>query len=178
MADHAKDSHCSFCGHSFPSAAGWPRSCAACGRTTYRNPLPVAVALQPVRDAAGTGLVVVRRSIEPSRGELALPGGFVDVGETWQRAVVRELAEETRIVADPDDVRLADVLTAAAGHLLVFGLLPVREAAALLPSAPTDETSGWQLLHGPAELGFPLHTEASAAWFAGTYDADPRHRTG
>ncbi len=167
MADHAQDSHCAFCGRPFPPDAGWPRACAGCGRTTYRNPLPVAVALQPVRDAAGTALVVVRRAIEPSRGRLALPGGFVDFGESWQQAVVRELAEETRIAADPDAVRLADVLSDTAGHLLVFGLLPVRDAAELPAPAPTDETDGWQLLHAPAELGFPLHTRAAAAWFAG-----------
>ena len=169
MADHAQHSHCSSCGNPFPSDAGWPRACPGCGRTTYRNPLPVAVALQPVRDASGTGLVVVRRSIEPSRGRLALPGGFVDVGETWQQAVARELAEETRILADPEEVRLADVLTDLAGHLLVFGLLPERPAAELLPPRPTDETDGWQLIPVPTELGFPLHTQAAAAWFAGRY---------
>jgi ADP-ribose pyrophosphatase YjhB (NUDIX family) len=166
MADHAKDSHCSFCGHPFAPDAGWPRACAACGRTTYRNPLPVAVALQPVRDPHGTGLVVVRRAIEPSKGLLALPGGFVDVGESWQQAVVRELLEETRIVADAADVTLAGVRTDLAGHLLVFGLLPATQAAELPPAAPTDETEGWQLLREPVELGFPLHTEAAAEWFA------------
>lgn len=167
MADHAKDSHCSHCGHAFAPDAGWPRTCAACHRTSYRNPLPVAVALQPVRDASGTGLVVVRRSIEPARGRIALPGGFVDHGETWQNAVVRELAEETRIHAAPDDVTLADVLTDLEGHLLVFGLLPVREAAELPVPEPTDETDGWELVHAPTELGFPLHTQAANRWFTG-----------
>lgn len=165
MADIAKDSHCSHCGHAFSPDPGWPRTCAACGRTTYRNPLPVAVALLPVRDHAGTGLAVIRRTIEPSKGELALPGGFIDHGESWQQAVVRELAEETRIPADPADVTLADVLTDLNGHLLVFGLLPAREAAELPASAATNETDGWELIHRPTELGFPLHTQAATAWF-------------
>lgn len=177
MAELAKDSHCSSCGHAHLPDAGWPRTCTACGHTFYRNPLPVAVALQPVSDAGGTGLMVVRRTIEPSRGRIALPGGFIETGESWQQAVVRELVEETRVVADPAAVTLADVLTDPAGHLLVFGLLPPRDAAQLPPSAPTDETEGWQLLREPAELGFPLHTEAAAGWFSGRYGDSPRTRT-
>ena len=42
---------CSFCGMRFPEDAGRPRCCPACGNTTYRNPLPVAVALVPVEGA-------------------------------------------------------------------------------------------------------------------------------
>ncbi|MEU8352015.1 hypothetical protein AB0C60_21895, partial [Streptomyces sp. NPDC048845] len=40
-----QDSHCAYCGAAFPEGAAWPRRCARCGNTSYRNPLPVAVAL-------------------------------------------------------------------------------------------------------------------------------------
>ncbi|MFC4031553.1 NUDIX domain-containing protein [Streptomyces polygonati] len=173
-----KDSHCSSCGTPFPAGAGWPRTCSTCGTVTYRNPLPVAVALLPVRDAAGTALVVIRRTIEPRLGRLALPGGFIDHGESWEHAVVRELAEETGILAPAGDVSLAEALTdEPGGYLLLFGLLPEREAAALPPSRPTDETDGYQLLRAPVELGFELHSQAVRRWFAGDYDASPRTRT-
>lgn len=173
-----RDSHCSACGARYPAGTGWPRQCAACGSSAYRNPLPVAVALIPVRDAAGTALVVIRRTIEPSRGLLALPGGFMDVGESWQQAVVRELAEETGIRAEAAEVTLADALTdEAGGYLLLFGLLPERPAAALPPSVATNETEGHQLLRAPEELGFPLHTLAVGRWFAGGYPCAPRTRT-
>ncbi|CAG7620236.1 NUDIX domain-containing protein [Actinacidiphila bryophytorum] len=176
-AHPARNSHCSACGNRYPDGAGWPRRCPACGTVAYRNPLPVAVALLPVRGPQGTGLVVIRRTIEPSRGELALPGGFIDHGESWEQAVVRELAEETGIAAAASDVVLADALTdEAGGYLLLFGLLPQRDAAELPPSAATDETEGHQLLQGPQELGFPLHTLAAGRWFAGRYDV-PRART-
>lgn len=168
MPAQLRDSHCSTCGAPF-DIDGWPRKCAACGAVTYRNPLPVAVALLPVEDAAGTGLVVITRTIEPALGGVALPGGFMDFGEDWRTAVVRELHEETGIEAPASDVALADVLSSPGGHLLVFGLLPPRPASALPPSAPTDETTGWHLLHAPAELAFPLHTRAAASWFAGRY---------
>ncbi|MEU6175960.1 NUDIX domain-containing protein [Streptantibioticus parmotrematis] len=161
-----KDAHCSSCGTAFPPDAAWPRTCPSCAATTYRNPLPVAVALQPVTDGDTTGLLVIRRTIEPAYGTLALPGGFMEVGETWQQAVVREMREETRVAADAEQVRLADVMTDLTGRLLVFGLLPPRAIATLPPSRPTNETEGWQLLTEPAELGFPLHTRATAHWFA------------
>jgi 8-oxo-dGTP diphosphatase len=40
-------------------------------------------------------LVAVRRGNEPFRGMPALPGGFVELGETVAEAVVREVREET-----------------------------------------------------------------------------------
>ncbi|MFF4848489.1 NUDIX domain-containing protein [Streptomyces sp. NPDC001194] len=168
MPAQQRDSHCSTCGAPFDTTA-WPRICASCGAVTYRNPLPVAVTLLPVEDEAGTGLVVITRTIEPALGGIALPGGFMDFGEDWREAVVRELREETGIHAPASEVTLADAMSSPAGHLLLFGLLPPRPTASLPPSAPTDETSGWHVLRTPAELAFPLHTRATAAWFAGRY---------
>ncbi|MEU6993564.1 NUDIX domain-containing protein [Streptomyces sp. NPDC046465] len=164
------NSHCSSCGAPFEDQpSGGPRTCPACGAVTYRNPLPVAVALQPVYDAQGTGLVVVTRTIAPARGGIALPGGFIDDREDWRHAVVRELKEETGIGAESRDVRLADAMSAPDGYLLLFGLLPERPAADLPASVATDETEGWDVLRRPDELAFPLHTVAANAWFEGRY---------
>ncbi|GHH48098.1 NUDIX domain-containing protein [Streptomyces candidus] len=161
--------HCPHCGTPYADAHGWPRTCAACHESVYRNPLPVAVALLPVRTADGVGLLVITRAIEPRCGGVALPGGFIDHGEDWREATVRELREETGIVAAARDVRLADALSSPADHLLLFGLLPTVAATSLPVAAPTAETTGWHLLHTPAELAFPLHTEAARAWFNGFY---------
>jgi ADP-ribose pyrophosphatase YjhB (NUDIX family) len=156
-----RNSHCSFCGTAYTSDQPWPRTCAGCGNTAYLNPLPVAVLLLPVDD----GLLVVRRGIEPYRGQLALPGGFIDVGESWQQAAARELYEETAVVVDADRVRLFDVHSAPDGTLLVFGLAPRTISAALPPVVPTAETMEWLLIDGPRELAFPLHTQVVSAYW-------------
>jgi ADP-ribose pyrophosphatase YjhB (NUDIX family) len=161
-----RNSHCSYCGTRFADTA-WPRTCKHCGETTWLNPLPVAVALLPVRVAnGGRGLVVVRRDIEPARGELALPGGFIEVGESWQEATVRELREETGLLAEPGDVRLFDVHSAPVSTINIFGLLPARDVADLPPSAPTEEATEWGVLTGPVTLAFSTHTRAMTDYFA------------
>jgi len=42
-------------------------------------------------------IVLIRRKHPPFKGELALPGGFVDIGETIEKACIREAYEETNI---------------------------------------------------------------------------------
>jgi len=60
------------------------------GPNQYRNPLPTVdiVIFEPTR-----GLVLVERKNPPSGW--ALPGGFVDYGETCEAAALREAKEET-----------------------------------------------------------------------------------
>jgi len=45
----------------------------------------------------GTALLV-RRGSEPLRGEWSIPGGNLELGETLEEGVARELLEETRLV--------------------------------------------------------------------------------
>jgi ADP-ribose pyrophosphatase YjhB (NUDIX family) len=161
--------HCSYCGARWPGGLGWPRTCASCGETTWSNPLPVAVVLLPVHYGDGrTGVVVVRRNIEPYRGELALPGGFIETGESWREAAARELLEETGFRVDPDEIQLFDVHSSTGGYsLMIFCLAPPVSGEHLPPSTPNEETIEWLVLTEPAPLCFPTHTRAMADFFAG-----------
>lgn len=161
------NSHCSWCGAPFPASAGWPRTCGSCRKTTWRNPLPVAVLLLPVRGDGGTldGVLAIRRGNDPNRGAIALPGGFVSFGETWQEAAARETAEESGVTVDPASIRPLDVISAPDGTLLVFGEAPPVDARALPPFKPTDETTE-RLVIRDASLAFPLHEIVLRAWLS------------
>jgi ADP-ribose pyrophosphatase YjhB (NUDIX family) len=159
MTKPIRHSHCSYCGHPWLPNAPWPRTCAGCGTTSWVNPLPVAVVLQPI----GAGVVAIRRSIPPRKGELALPGGFINLGESWQEAAARELLEETGIRQDPATVEELLVLSSDDGHLLVFCRAPALPE--LPPLAANEEVSEMVLLTSPVELCFPTHTRALHEYF-------------
>jgi 8-oxo-dGTP diphosphatase len=58
----------------------------------YRNPLPTA---DIIIDIAGKGIVLIRRKNPPYGW--AIPGGFVEYGESLEDAAVREAKEETSL---------------------------------------------------------------------------------
>jgi ADP-ribose pyrophosphatase YjhB (NUDIX family) len=157
-----KNAHCSYCGHRYAARQPWPRTCAGCGQTSYVNPIPVAVLLLQVDG----GLVVIRRAIPPRQGSLALPGGYINLGESWQHAACRELFEETGIRVAPETVADFRTLSAPDGTVLVFGLAQLGSAADLPPFAASDETSERLILRAPEELGFSLHTQVVREFFA------------
>jgi ADP-ribose pyrophosphatase YjhB (NUDIX family) len=167
MPTRKKHEHCSYCGSAYADDLPWPRTCLPCGNISYLNPLPVAVALLPVDG----GLLCIRRTIEPRAGELALPGGFLEVGETWQEGCVRELREETGIIVSAAEVRLFAVHSAVKvgrpsdSVLLVFGLLDERRSEGLAFTA-NEETSEMVVMREVVELAFPTHTRAMRDWFA------------
>jgi ADP-ribose pyrophosphatase YjhB (NUDIX family) len=64
--------------------------CGACSFVFYLDPKVAACTIC----MANGGIVLLRRSIEPSLGKWVFPGGFVDRGEPVADAAVRETFEE------------------------------------------------------------------------------------
>lgn len=159
---YKRNSHCAFCGQAFEENQPWPRTCSNCQRTTYLNPLPVSVVLIPVDD----GVLLVRREVEPRKGMLAFPGGFIGMGESWQEAGAREVMEETGVTIDPAEIQDFRVLSAPDGTVLIFGLAQSRTFAELPAFTPNNETSEMVVRAAPEELAFSLHSQVMQEFFA------------
>lgn len=87
-----KFAHCPACGsHHFTVNNAKSKHCPDCGFTYYANP-SAATAAFILRDDC---LLVARRANNPARGTLDLPGGFVDMDETAEDGMRREILEET-----------------------------------------------------------------------------------
>lgn len=68
------------------------KKCADCGFVYYFNSSAATVAfIQNEREE----LLVCRRAKDPAKGTLDLPGGFIDMFETGEQGVAREVMEET-----------------------------------------------------------------------------------
>lgn len=134
----------------------------------WDNPLPVVVAIIPIvadesaitiverriracepAADAGSGrrqvevsLMVIRRGIEPDVGTLALPSGYIDMGETWQEAACREVQEETGLHWDPKYAALYDVISVEK-CVLTFVRFPAITHAMLVntPFTPNHEVT-------------------------------------
>ncbi len=161
MINYKRNLHCSFCGTAF-TEKNYPKKCVTCNNVTYINPLPVAVALVPIDN----GLLAVRRNIEPKKGMIALAGGFIEVGESWQEAAVREVWEETGIELDIETVVLFDTLSAPDGTVLIFGLFSPKEPIVLQNFKANNETQELCIIDNQTqELAFPLHTKVMKKYF-------------
>lgn len=86
-------SYCPKCGSKrFVENTEKSKRCEDCGFEYFMNPSASTVAV--IVDEMDR-LLVVRRSKEPAKGTLDLPGGFCDCYETGEEGVRREVMEET-----------------------------------------------------------------------------------
>ena len=81
---------CPRCGAPRPTTEN-PFRCGACGFLYYFNPCCAVAGF--IRNGSGE-VLMLRRAKEPARGRLAVPGGFIDIGETAEVALRRETREE------------------------------------------------------------------------------------
>jgi len=61
------------------------------------KPITPLVAVDALIKYSSDSIVLIRRKNPPFKGYLALPGGFVDIGETVEEACFREVFEETKL---------------------------------------------------------------------------------
>jgi ADP-ribose pyrophosphatase YjhB (NUDIX family) len=176
-----KDAYCSHCGAAHATPLDYPRTCPnpECRATVWANPIPVSVVLAPVVCGDRTGLLVIRRAIEPRRGRLALVGGFLEAHESWQRGGAREVREEAGATVDPAGLEPFWFASSEPrpDRVLLFSVAaPLRDVE--LPPLPANpEVDERGLIFGPEGLedvfAFPLHVEAARRYFASRGVAGP-----
>lgn len=137
----------------------------------WNNPTPVVIVLQPVTGPDGrVGLVMAKRGIEPKKGEWALVGGFIEVGETVERAAAREFREETGLeLAGQPTLWFSDVTTA--GHIMLVCTVdwPISYEAYIAAKPCAVETEELGIFYresvGKIDLAFPIHQKAARSYY-------------
>ena len=90
-----------------------------------------------IADAAHIVLTVRSHRLERHGGQVSLPGGVVDPGETFERAALREAHEEVALTID--EIEVLGALTPLDIPVSGFRLHPIVAAAPVQPAmAPAD----------------------------------------
>lgn len=149
---------CHYCGVPLLGLVRFPRTCARCKQVIYVNPAPVVVLLIPA-SSSPNGVIGHKRGIEPEKGKWALPSGYVDLGETWQEAALREFEEELgfKPPVAASGLKVWSVETSTNTQtILIFVdfcvLIPVPE-----DFVPNEEVLDLKLCTDPSEFCWSLH---------------------
>jgi mutator protein MutT len=91
-------------------------------------------------------VVLIRRGKEPLRGRWVIPGGTVELGETLEQAVVREMEEETGLVVRPREVvlvfdRIQREGTTVEYHYVIIDYLCEHLSGELRAGSDADEVA-------------------------------------
>jgi ADP-ribose pyrophosphatase YjhB (NUDIX family) len=160
---------CPRCGSEQRQPAGNPFRCAACGHTQFFNPAAAVAAILLGPDGR---VLFLRRAKDPGKGKLGLPGGFVDIGETAEVALRREIREEVNL-----DVGGLDFLCTATNEYQykevtypVLDLFFVAHATSVAEIAALDGVESFSWLD-------PRHVNSDEMAFASNAEALRRFKT-
>lgn len=134
--------------------------CPACGHIEFHKPSPVVLAIIEHDDR----LVLIRRNCEPLSGYWTPPGGYVELGESLEDAVVRESREECGL-----DIAV-DGLVGAYSQAGVRALILAYRAHSIGGEPIAGDDAGDLCLVAPGQLPLqrpPEHGEPIDHWFFG-----------
>ncbi|PIR54955.1 hypothetical protein COU74_04425 [Candidatus Peregrinibacteria bacterium CG10_big_fil_rev_8_21_14_0_10_36_19] len=160
-----------------------------CGFIRWNSPIPVVAGLVPFPaeyigkgdgfdleganlelerfvDPVRTGVLLVRRAVEPFVGSWVLPGGHIEPGETPSSSCIRELFEETGVIGHFETslnpcCPLPGKLNQVAMHMMV------RPSGGTIKAG--DDVSDARIfgINDIPEIPFTSHTKTLADYFDG-----------
>ncbi|HTU61382.1 MAG TPA: NUDIX hydrolase, partial [Polyangiales bacterium] len=127
--------------------------CSVCGHLVYQNPRVLVTTIV----AVGESILLCRRAHEPAAGRWALPGGFMECGETLEEAAARETFEETGVQLDAGALRLHAVSTLPEISEVYVGFVALlTQPPALVCGAECSELAFFGEAEVPwSELSYP-----------------------
>ncbi len=134
----------------------------------------LAVSAAIVRDGK---ILVVRRARAPAHGLYSLPGGVVEVGETLEEAVTREVREETGMTIEPvalagfREAIVRDADSRVERHFIILCFAARWRAGEVLLNEELDEARWLE----PAELATLPTTAGLAQIVAEAFDRLAAH---
>ncbi len=131
--------------------------CVSCGKIIYHDPKVSAVAVVE-RDGK---VLMVQRALEPGTGLWSLPGGYVDRGEVVERAVEREVAEETSLEIEATDVL---AVSSEPGNQVILVSYDSRFIGGELKPGPEATDASFFDLADLPPLAFPRDRQILETW--------------
>ena len=133
------------------------KKCTDCGFVYYFNPSAATVAL--ILNEKNK-LLVCRRAKEPAKGTLDLPGGFIDMNETGEEGVAREVLEETapgegigRVGALEGTMDLKQFAGKVRNDFEIPDVRMYGDPAAIIHRVAVSSGSGKSMIRGAIEKG-------------------------
>lgn len=143
-------------------------ACPTCDFVQFQDP---KVAVIGLITSAGQ-VLLIRRGVEPARGQWALPGGYMDAGEMPVDALRREIHEEVGLDVSID--RLLGIYPMATSGRVVGGIVlaylatPIAEQLPNLERNDDVDESGWFLPEEiPDAVAFASTRDLVGRWLDG-----------
>lgn len=146
--------HCIRCGSETESKLN-QRKCKLCNFRNFINPSPATGAII-LHD---NKVMLVKRGREPEKGKLDLPGGFLEIDETFEQGIRREVKEEIGVEAQ--DVKYFNsfvdtyMFDGVNDHIIAVNFIVTLKEGEIIPADDIVEAKYYDLENLPyAEIAF------------------------
>jgi ADP-ribose pyrophosphatase YjhB (NUDIX family) len=120
--------------------------CEECSQVIWQNPKPVAWVLVQ----KGEEYLLVKRANQPDKDEWDIPGGFLELDESFEEAAVRELKEETGVELNTHKIEVYDTISFSRSENHVVGVVfhtEISEVSKLDARDDAEEAQFWNIEH-------------------------------